>query len=481
MRNNMAAQIGIIGIGVMGRNLALNIADKGYSVIGYDKDSDKIHLLNQQGHPRAKAASSLKEVISSLQKPRISILLVPAGPAVDAAIQELLPLLAHGDIIIDGGNSHFTDTNHRQKILRDKGFQLLGMGISGGEVGARFGPSLMPGGPQEAYQKVKPILEAAAARVDGQPCVAYLGPGSSGHYVKMVHNGIEYGMMQMIAETYEILKNGLNFDDDELHHIYQRWNEGRLQSFLIEITAQIFSQKDEEGKRLIDVILDVAKQKGTGMWTSQNAMELQVPVPTIDMAVSMRDLSVFKHRWKLNQHQQKLKGAIPSFSANREVFLTQLENALYMGFILAYEQGMSLLSIASQNYQYHLDLEKVAAIWRGGCIIRSALLEKIRQAYQQEPHLETLLKDRALDRELSNVQKDMRAVVMAATQERIPVPGLMASLSYYDAFRGSWLPTNLIQAQRDYFGAHTYERIDKPGVFHTEWQPKIDQGHPYHD
>jgi 6-phosphogluconate dehydrogenase len=406
--------------------------------------------------------------------------LVPAGPPVDAVIHDLLPLLSAGDIIIDGGNSHFTDTNYRQKELQKTGIILLGMGISGGEAGARLGPCMMPGGSQEAYEKVKFILEPAAAHVNGDPCIAYLGPGSAGHYVKMVHNGIEYALMQMIAETYEILKSGLNFTDDDLHQIYQQWNKGKLNSFLIEITAQIFIKKGERGKRLIDVILDVAKQKGTGMWTSQNAMDLQVPVPAIDMAVAMRDLSKIKHQWQLNQHQE-LKGPSLTENGNRNQFLKQLENALYMGFLLAYEQGMTLLSVASQNYHYQLDLETIAKIWRGGCIIRSALLEKIRQAYHQNPHLETLLKDAKIDQELSAFQADLRAIVIAATKWGIPVPGLMATLSYYDAYRGSWLPTNLIQAQRDCFGAHTYERVDMPGIFHTEWQSKVNDGHAYGD
>lgn len=476
----MSCQIGIIGIGVMGRNLALNIADKGFTIIGYDKDPGKVNLLNQQGNSKARGSSSLQEFVSSLNKPRIAILLVPAGPAVDAVIQELVPLLEAEGLIIDGGNSHFIDTNHRQKSLQNTGIHFIGVGISGGEAGARLGPCMMPGGDKEAYRKAEPILTAAAAKANGEPCIAYLGPGSSGHYVKMVHNGIEYGLMQMIAETYEILKSGFNFSDDELHQVYYQWNAGRLQSFLIEITAQIFIKRDQDGKRLIDVILDVAKQRGTGMWTSQDAMNLQFPVPIIDMAVLMRDLSKFKHLWKLSQHQD-LKGPSLKLNDKREDFLKKLESALYMGFILTYEQGMTLLKVASQNYQYHLNLETIAKIWRGGCIIRSALLEKVMQAYHQEPGLETLLKDAAISKELSRLQGDLRDVVIAAAQAGIPVPALMAALSYYDAYRGSWLPTSLIQAQRDYFGSHTYERIDKPGIFHTEWQPKMNHGHAYGD
>lgn len=476
----MSNQIGIIGIGVMGRNLALNIADKGYYVAGYDKDPNKIEEFNRQGNSRAKATASLKEFVNSLEEPRKIILLVPAGAAVDAVIHDLLPYLNSADILIDGGNSHFIDTNHRQKTLSEQGLHFLGMGISGGEEGARFGPCMMPGGEREAYEKVRPILEAIAAQVDHEPCIKYLGPGSAGHYVKMVHNGIEYGLMQMIAEAYECLKNGLNFNDAELHQVFSRWNGGRLQSFLIEITAQIFLKKNDQGKPLIDVILDVAKQKGTGMWTSQSAMELQFPVPTIDIAVSMRDLSGFKYQWKINQNSI-LKGPNQIFDGNRDDFLKKLENALYMGFILTYEQGLSLLRVASNVYHYDLNLADIAQIWRGGCIIRSALLDKIMKAFERKPDLNTLLQDPEIGKELSLLEKDLRSIGSSVIQLGLPIPALLTSLSTYDAFRGSWLPTNLIQAQRDFFGAHTYERIDMPGIFHTEWKPRIDHGHAYHE
>jgi 6-phosphogluconate dehydrogenase len=464
----MTDRIGIVGIGTMGRNLALNIADKGFSVIGYDKDLNKVNLLNQQSNPFVKAVSSLREFVHSLEKPRIILILVPAGSSVDEVIQNLLPFLNPGDILVDGGNSHFVDTNRRQKALREIGLSLIGMGISGGEEGARFGPSLMPGGTPEAYEKVKDILEAIAARVDDQPCVSNMGSGSAGHYVKMVHNGIEYGLMQIIAESYGILKSGLNFNDDELYQIYRSWNQGKLNSFLMEITAQIFLKKDEKGERLIHVILDVAEQEGTGMWTSQNAMELHVPIPIIDMAVSLRDLSALKYQWKLDLHQ-KLKGPSPAFNGNRDNFLKQLENAVYMGFILTFEHGMTLFRVASDRYHYHLNLETIARIWRGGCINRCALLEQIMKAYQRNPYLNTLLQDAEIEKELSDLQVDLRSVVCAITKLGLSIPALSASISYYDAYRHSSLPTNLIQAQRDYFGAHTYKRVDQPGSFHTDW------------
>ena len=471
----MRDRIGIIGLGTMGRNLALNIADKGFAVIGFDKDPHKITLLNQQGNSLAKAVSSLEEFVSSLDNPRIIIILVPAGPPVDAVIQELLPLLNRGDIIIDSGNSHFVDTDRRQQALQEKGLHLLGMGISGGEEGARFGPCLMPGGEQKAYEQVKPILEAIAAHVNHQPCIVYLGPGSAGHYVKMVHNGIEYGLMQVIAETYGILKRGLNLNNDELYQIFYHWNKGKLNSYLMEITAQIFLKRDDEGKQLIDLILDIAQEKGTGEWTSQSGMELHVPLLTIDMAVAMRYLSALKHRWKFNQNL-KSKTSFLVFKGERDDFLRQLENALYMAFMIIYEQGMVLLRVASKAYHYHLKLENIARIWRGGCIIRSALLEKIMKAYQQHPDLNILMQDSEIDQELSNLEKDLRALICAATQSGLPAPAFMASLSYHEACQASWSPNNLIQAQRDCFGAHGYERVDEPGIFHTDWKPKVDDG-----
>jgi 6-phosphogluconate dehydrogenase len=342
------------------------------------------------------------------------------------------------------------------------------MGISGGEEGARLGASIMPGGLKEAYERVKPVLEAVAARVGDEPCVTYLGPSSAGHFVKMVHNGIEYGLMQLISETYALMKLALGYSDDELKTIYSEWNNGELNGFLIEITGNIFGKADERtGKRLIDEILDVARQKGTGMWTSQSAMELQVPVPTIDIAVAMRDLSVFEEQRQMADrifpHQEI------NFTGNGKLFLAQLRNAYYVSAITAYAQGFALLTAASDKYGYHLDREAVARIWRGGCIIRAAVLEDIQAAFHAKPGLLNFLLDPNISEKIKKYLEDLRQIVCQAGTMGIPIPGIMASLGYIDAYRSSWLPANLIQAQRDYFGAHTYERIDAKGTYHTEW------------
>jgi 6-phosphogluconate dehydrogenase len=394
---------------------------------------------------------------------------VPAGAPVDSVINDLLAHLQPGDLIIDGGNSYFKDTDVRARNLAAKGIQFLGVGVSGGEDGARHGPSIMPGGPKEAYERVRPVFEAAAAKVNGDPCVTWLGPGSAGHFVKMVHNGIEYGLMQLLAETYDLMKRSLGLNDDEVREVYALWNKGELNGYLVEITSHIFSKPDEKtGQRLIDEILDVAKQKGTGMWTSQSAMELQVPIPTIDLAVAMRDLSVFaKEREQASAIYQR---SMRRFNRDRDTFLTQLGRALYAAMIITYAQGLALLEVASDKYKYHLDLEAVARIWRGGCIIRAALLEDIGAAFHARRDLPNLLLDPNLSRKLMEHQEDLRQVVCQAVESGVPTPGLMVSLGYLDAYRSAWLPANLIQAQRDYFGAHTYERIDAKGTFHTEWE-----------
>ncbi len=462
--------LGMIGLGVMGRNLVLNMADHGYSVAGYDKDLSKVQALRMEAEDRdVRGAESLEEFVGLLRTPRAVMMLVPAGPPVDSVIRDVLPHLEAGDLIIDGGNSYFKDTNLRGKTLADKGILYLGVGISGGEHGARHGPSMMPGGPKEAYERVRPIFEAAAAHVNGEPCVTYLGPGSAGHYVKMVHNGIEYGLMQLIGESYDLMKRGLGLTDDELHAVYDGWNQAELDAYLMEITANIFLHVDEKtGKRLIDVILDAAKQKGTGMWTSQDAMALQVPVPTIDIAVAMRNLSAFES--ERVAASKALNGPTPTFRGERESFMQQLRNALYAAMIITYAQGMAQLRIASSSYEYDLDLETVARIWRGGCIIRAALLEDIRRAYRTRPDLPNLLMDAHFGQEVVGRQQDLRSVVSSAAELGIPTPGLMVSLAYFDGYRSAWLPANLVQAQRDYFGAHTYERVDEKGVFHTRWE-----------
>jgi 6-phosphogluconate dehydrogenase len=465
-----AYEIGMIGLGVMGRNFVLNMADHGYSVVGYDIDGEKVDALRKEAANRKVYCSeSLKEFLDLLLEPRAVMMLVPAGAPVDSVIKDVVPHLKKGDLIIDGGNSYFRDTDRREQRLSKKGISYLGVGISGGERGARYGPSMMPGGPKTAYDRVKTIFEAASAHVDGEPCVTYLGPGSAGHYVKMVHNGIEYGLIQLIAEAYDIMKRGLGLTNDELHEVYKSWNEKELNGYLIGITANIFSRTDEKtGKRLIDVILDAARQKGTGMWTSEDALELQVPAPTIDVAVAMRNLSAIEK--ERGEASKVLKGPATKFKGDRKHFVEKLRNALYAAVIVTYTQGMNQLRAASRTYKYGFDLEAVARIWRGGCIIRAALLEDIRTAYRSEQDLRSLLFNAHFADAVMSRQDDLRTVVSAASQLGIPAPALMISLAYFDGYRSAWLPANLIQAQRDYFGAHTYERVDAEGVFHTQWE-----------
>jgi 6-phosphogluconate dehydrogenase len=462
--------IGLIGLGVMGRNLILNLNDHGASVAGYDKDMEKVKAFNEgKGKRQIWAAADVENFVSAIRIPRKIVILVPAGNPVDAVLREILPLLGKKDLLIDGGNSHFTDTDLRAEALAESGVSYLGVGISGGEHGARHGPCMMPGGPREGYERVRELFESAAAQVNGEPCAAYLGPGSAGHYVKMVHNGIEYGLMQLIAETYHILKQSLGLSDKELHLVYNMWNQGRLSSFLIEITSHIFVKRDEEtGNPLIDVILDEAKQKGTGMWTSQGALELQVPVPLIDMAVMMRNLSAREtERAVLSSRHVPHKREL---SFEKDGFIELLEEALYTAAIVAYAQGMSMLSASSEKYGYNLNLEDITRIWRGGCIIRSAILEDIREVYRGEPGISNfLLHPEFVDR-LRHGKERLREMLLAAIPCEIPMPAFCATLSYLDAFESKWLPTNLIQAQRDYFGAHTYERIDEKGQFHTRWE-----------
>jgi 6-phosphogluconate dehydrogenase len=385
-------------------------------------------------------------------------------------IKDLLPLLQPGDLVIDGGNSYYADTDRRTQELTDKGIRFLGVGVSGGEQGARFGPSMMPGGSQEAYQVVKPIFESIAAKVNGEPCVTYLGPSSAGHYVKMVHNGIEYGIMQLISEAYDILKRGVGLTNDELHTVFTEWNNAELKSFLIEITANIFRQKDEQKEgHLVDYILDSAKQKGTGKWTTQCGMDLGVPLSIIDVAVTARYLSALKK--ERVAAAQTLSGPNASFNlnGNKQAVVNQVKDALYFATIGAYAQGMHLLKVASESYNYNLQLDEVARIWRGGCIIRATLLEDITHAYRKNPALPNLLVDPALSAVLTGRQDSTRKVLTYAISAGIPVPALSASLAYFDAYRTERLPSNLIQAQRDNFGAHTYERVDTAGIFHTQW------------
>ena len=467
--NSNQYEIGMVGLGVMGRNLLLNMADHGYAVAGYDLDGDKVAELQAEAGTRdIQGAKTVADFVALLRSPRVVMMLVPAGNAVDAVIHDLLPYLAAGDLIIDAGNSHFSDTDLRQKTLANQGIHFFGMGVSGGEDGARHGPSMMPGGPRDVYERVRPVLEAAAARVDGDPCVAYMGPGSAGHYVKMVHNGIEYALMQLIAESYDLLHRGYGLTDAELSSVYAEWNQGELNSFLLEITSDIFLKRDAQTNQpLIDEVLDAAKQKGTGKWTSQDAMNLGTPTPTIDAAVAMRNLSALKE--ERTAASQLLTGPEIKPAVARAEFMTQLHNALHVTMIISYAQGMAQLQSASAAYGYHIDLSVVARIWRGGCIIRAALLEDIRRAYATQPDLPNLLLDQKFSQIVIEHTADLRSIVGAAAQMGIPTPGLMASLAYFDGYRSARLPANLIQAQRDDFGAHTYERIDQQGIFHTEW------------
>jgi 6-phosphogluconate dehydrogenase len=462
--------IGMIGLGAMGRNLLLNLADHGYAVAGYDREAEKVKALLHHSPGRViRGAEDLQECMTLLKVPRVVLILVPAGPPVDAVIRELLPFCQPGDILMDCGNSHFTDTNLRQKALVRKGIHFLGVGISGGEMGARQGPSIMPGGPREAYIWVKSIFESIAADVHGEPCVTYLGPGSAGHFVKMVHNGIEYAMMELIAEAYDLMKRGLGLTDDELSDVFEKWDGQTFHAYLLEITTRIFRHVDENtGKRLIDEILDEARQKGTGKWTSQAAMDLQVPVPVIDAAVAMRDLSAFKE--EREAASRILNEPTVEFKGPRHRVLEQLERALYASILIAYAQGMVLLQAASSAYEYTLNLSEVARIWRGGCIIRSALLEDILMSLKSRPDVPNLLVEPQLYREAATRRNDLQAVVCTAASLGIPVPAMMAALAYFDGYRSAWLPANLIQAQRDFFGAHTYERVDAKGVFHTRWE-----------
>ena len=462
----------MIGLGTMGRNLLLNLADHNFAVAGYDKDAEKVGLLAKEGQGKpVEGFAALAPFLGSIATPRTVMMLVPAGKIVDSVIDELRPLLAPGDIIIDGGNSHFTDTERRAKALEAEGFHFFGMGVSGGEEGARFGPSMMPGGDKQAYQVVQPMFEAIAARVGDEPCVTYIGPGAAGHFVKMVHNGIEYGLMQLIAETYAVLKTGLGLDNAAIGEVFTQWNASRLQSFLLDITKDIFGFiAPNTDHLLLDDIKDEARSKGTGKWTSQVAMDLELPIPTVDAAVSMRDLSKYKAL------REQLAGlyapAAAGLAVDRDAFLGQLEQAFYFSMAITYAQGMHLLSKASKDFGYDLNLAEIAKIWRGGCIIRSGFLNEIFNAFQGTPGLEHLLLDGAVQQVVSASAPGARAVVSAAVVAGLPLPAYAAALNYFDSLRTARLPSNLIQAQRDYFGAHTYELIGKEGVFHTQWTPE---------
>ncbi len=467
----MNCDIGVVGLGVMGANLALNMERHGFRVAGYDLDAAKAKAFGAGA-----AAGKHVEIVASpdglmaiLQRPRRVLLMVPAGPAVDSAIAHLKVHLQPGDILIDGGNSFFLDTERRCKALAAEGFNLVGTGVSGGEEGALHGPSIMPGGPPDAWAALAPILRAIAARAeDGEPCVEYMGPGGAGHFVKMVHNGIEYGDMQLIAETYDLLSRGLGLPAAELSEIFKEWNRSELTSYLIEITATVLAKVDPEtGRPLVDVILDEAQQKGTGKWTSQCALDLGAPIPTINAAVESRIISALKAERVGASHL--LRGPAPRFAGERASLVDAARDALYASKITSYAQGIGLLRMASKEYSYGLKPGEIAKIWRAGCIIRARLLGDIMAAYRRNPALVSLLLDEPFRDALHQRQAAWRFVVQTAVGMGIPVPAMSASLAYFDAYRSERLPANLTQAQRDYFGAHTYRRADKPGVFHTEW------------
>ncbi len=463
-------QIGVIGLAVMGKNLALNIESRGFSVSVYNRSSSKTEeFLEEAKGKNVVGTYSIEEFVQSLETPRKILLMVKAGTATDATIQSLLPHLEKDDILIDGGNTYYKDTQRRNKELAESGIHFIGTGVSGGEEGALKAPSIMPGGQKEAHELVKPILEAISAKVDGEACTTYIGPDGAGHYVKMVHNGIEYGDMQLISESYFILKQVLGLSAEELHEVFAEWNKGELDSYLIEITADIFTKKDEEtGKPLVDVILDKAGQKGTGKWTSQSSLDLGVPLPIITESVFARFISAMK------EERVKASGLLSGpdvkpVTENKEELIEAVRKALFMSKICSYAQGFAQMKAASEEYNWDLKYGEIAMIFRGGCIIRAAFLQKIKDAYDREPELDNLLLDSYFKNIAESYQGALRQVISLAVAQGVPVPSFSSALAYYDSYRTAVLPANLIQAQRDYFGAHTYERTDKEGIFHTEW------------
>ncbi|MBB3867344.1 NADP-dependent phosphogluconate dehydrogenase [Parageobacillus toebii NBRC 107807] len=466
-------QIGVIGLAVMGKNLALNIESKGYSVAVYNRSREKTdEFLKEAQGKNIVGTYSIEEFVNALEKPRKILLMVKAGAPTDATIEQLKPYLEKGDILIDGGNTYFKDTQRRNKELAELGIHFIGTGVSGGEEGALKGPSIMPGGQKEAHELVRPIFEAIAAKVDGEPCTTYIGPDGAGHYVKMVHNGIEYGDMQLIAEAYFLLKHVLGLNAQELHEVFAEWNKGELNSYLIEITADIFTKIDEEtGKPLVDVILDKAGQKGTGKWTSQNALDLGVPLPIITESVFARFISAMKDE-RVKASKLLSGPAVKPFEGDRARFIEAVRRALYMSKICSYAQGFAQMKAASDEYNWNLQYGNIAMIFRGGCIIRAQFLQKIKDAYDRDPQLPNLLLDPYFKEIVENYQEALREIIAIAVMRGIPVPAFSSALAYYDSYRMETLPANLIQAQRDYFGAHTYERVDKEGVFHTEWLKK---------
>ena len=464
-------QFGVIGLAVMGKNLALNIESRGYSVAVYNRTTSRTEefLENEAKGKDFVGAETIEEFVNSLEKPRKIMLMVQAGFATDATIESLQPYLEKGDILIDGGNTLFEDTIRRNKELEKTGIHFIGAGVSGGEEGALTGPSIMPGGQKEAYELIAPVFEAISAKVGDDSCVTYIGPDGAGHFVKMVHNGIEYGDMQLISEAYFIMKNVLGMDADELHEVFSEWNKGELDSYLIEITADIFTKTDDEtGKPLVEVIMDKAGQKGTGKWTSKNALDLGVPLPLITESVFARFISSLKDE-RVAASKVLSGPASAEFTGDRAALIESIRKALYMSKIVSYAQGFAQLRAASEENNWDLQYGDISMIWRGGCIIRAKFLQKIKDAYDREPDLPNLMLDPYFKDIVEGYQSALREVVSVAIEHGIAVPTFASAIAYYDSYRSEDLSANLIQAQRDYFGAHTYERKDKEGTFHTNW------------
>lgn len=465
----MTQQIGVVGLAVMGKNLAWNIESRGYSVSVYNRSKEKVDQMVEESQGKNIHTNySIEEFVDSLEKPRKILLMVKAGEATDKTIDSLLPLLDKGDILIDGGNTNYLDTIRRNQYLDESGINFIGTGVSGGEEGALTGPSIMPGGQKEAYELVAPILESISAKAnDGSPCVTYVGPDGAGHYVKMVHNGIEYADMQLIAESYDLMKRVLHMDHKEIAETFKSWNAGELESYLIEITGEIFNKLDEDGTPLVEKIMDKAGQKGTGKWTSINALELGIPLTIITESVFARFISSFKdERVKAST---AFSPEVTEFDGDKEVFLEQIRQALYMSKICSYAQGFAQMKTASETNNWNLKLGELAMIWREGCIIRAQFLQKIKDAYDNDSSLTNLLLDPYFNDIVAKYQGSLREVSATAIKAGIATPGFSSAINYFDSYRSEDLPANLIQAQRDYFGAHTYERKDKEGIFHTEW------------
>jgi 6-phosphogluconate dehydrogenase len=463
--------VGLIGLAVMGENLVLNIERNGFPVAVYNRTTSKVDEFVNGGAKgkRIVGTHSIEAFVAAIAPPRRIMLLVKAGPPVDDFIDQLVPHLDPGDLIIDGGNSLFTDTIRRTKSVEAKGLLYIGTGVSGGESGALWGPSIMPGGSREAYELVAPMLTAISAKVDGEPCCAYIGDDGAGHYVKMIHNGIEYGDMQLICEAYSLMADVLGLSADELHTVFTEWNQGDLNSYLIEITSKIFAKRDPDtDKPLVDLILDTAGQKGTGSWTSQNALSLGVPAPTIAEAVFARCISAGKE--ERVAASKVLRGPTGGFSGDRDTFIRAIHDALYAAKICSYAQGFALMKAAAAEYDWTLNFGEISMIWRGGCIIRAHFLNRIKEAYERDPGLPNLLLDPYFTQIIETSQANWRRVVATSAELGVPTPAFGSALAYYDSYRSARLSANLLQAQRDYFGAHTYRRVDREGVFHTEWE-----------